>query len=576
MLAGPLFTRDALTIPRRPRFTILRAGYAGFFFVLLWTAWQAVIGFDREPTLGETARLHRIAFELFSYTQLALVLFGGAMIGAASIAIEKDRRTFILLLVTRLSDSEIVVGKFASAVLQVGTLLLASVPVYFLMSLFGGVSFAQMGQVLAAIAGGGLVSVGLGCLIAVWREKTFQAVALTILGIALSLLAVELLVVYAGNEVWRGASVEFWASCLSPIRAIAAAVSDDPTRPMPVSPGPVYALLGTIVSIFYLMLAVWGLRRWNPRGETIEKRETDGHDHATSHIKPSRSVWTNPVLWREIRTRAYGARPLVIKGAYLAVVVILLSRLLGNQPSPNDANLLFSLAQSMLPVMVISLILINAQALASVTSERDLKSIDLLLVTDVTAVEFIVGKLIGVAWNAKEMLLGPIVLLVTAGVMGWSPPAGLIFSGIVFLVLALFVSVLGLHAGLRHETSRAGIAHSLGTVFLLFVGVFICLYLIVISGRFEAQWASFVLFIILGSMGLWISLSANAPSSAITLTASIAPVATFYCILAIVVGDRFAPFAVSTAVYSFAIASLLVPMLAEFDVATGRTNAEGD
>jgi hypothetical protein len=205
-----------------------------------------------------------------------------------------------------------------------------------------------------------------------------------------------------------------------------------------------------------------------------------------------------------------------------------------------------------------------------------LKSIDLLLVTDVTAVEFIVGKLAGVAWNAKEMLLGPIVLLVTAGVMGWSPPAGLIFSGIVFLVLALFVSVLGLHAGLRHETSRAGIAHSLGTVFLLFVGVFICLYLIVISGRFEAQWASFVLFIILGSMGLWISLSANAPSSAITLTASIAPVATFYCILAIVVGDRFAPFAVSTAVYSFAIASLLVPMLAEFDVATGRTNAEGD
>jgi ABC-type Na+ efflux pump permease subunit len=580
LLAGPLFTRDALTTPRRPRFFILRAGYAAFFFVLLWTTWQAVIGFDREPTLGETARLHRIAFELFSYTQLALVLFGGAMMGASSIAIEKDRRTFILLLVTRLTDGEIVLGKFASAVLQVGGLFLTSVPIYFLLCLFGGVSYGQVGQVLAATAGAGLMSVGLGCLMAVWRDKTFQAVALTILGIALSLLLVEVIISLAGDRVWMGEPVLFWCTCLSPIRAIAAAVDVDPLRPLRMAPGPIYGMLSALAAAAYVMVAVWGLRRWNPRGETTEMREEpSGESEGNKNLRPrsaSRPVWVNPVLWREIRTRAYGARPLVIKAAYLVIVGILLARLFTLDPSAQDSSVLFLLSQSVVPVMVISLILINAQALASVTSERDLKSIDLLLVTDVTAVEFILGKLMGVAFNVKEMLAGPIVMLIVAAAMGWSPIPQTIFTGIVFVVLAVFVSVLGLHSGLRHETSRAGIAHSLGTVFLLFVGIFVCLYLIVISGRFEAQWASFVLFIVLGSIGLWISLSANAPSSAITLTASITPVATFYCILAIVVGDRFAPFAVSTAVYSFAIAALLVPMLAEFDVATGRTNAEGD
>jgi ABC-type transport system involved in multi-copper enzyme maturation permease subunit len=574
-----LFTRDALTSPRRPRFFVLRAGYAASFFVLLWTTWQAVIGFDRDPTLGETARLNRIAFELFSYTQLAVVLFGGALIGASSIAIEKDRRTFILLLVTRLSDAEIVLGKFASALLQIGSVFLASVPVYFLLSLFGGVSYSQVGQVLVTIAGAGVVSVGLGCLMAVWRDKTFQAVALTILGITLSLLAVEVLVTLFGAKTWRGESVESWLAAVSPIRSIAAAMLYDPSQIHAIVPGPLYAILGIVTAMIYLAMAIVGLRVWNPRGETIEPRESEASSTGASLARTrtaTRAVWSNPVLWREIQTRAYGARPVLIKLAYLVIVGILLARLFSIDPAARNQSPLFMLAQSMVPVMVISLILINAQALASVTSERDLKSIDLLLVTDVTAVEFIVGKLMGVAYNAKEMFAGPIVMLVLSMIMGWSPIPQTVFTVIVFLVLAVFVSVLGLHSGLRHETSRAGIVHSLGTVFLLFVGIFVCLYLIVISGRFEAQWASFVLFIILGSMGLWISLSANAPSSAITLTASLAPVATFYCILAIVVGDRFAPFAVATSVYSFAIASLLVPMLAEFDVATGRTNAEGD
>jgi hypothetical protein len=119
-------------------------------------------------------------------------------------------------------------------------------------------------------------------------------------------------------------------------------------------------------------------------------------------------------------------------------------------------------------------------------------------------------------------------------------------------------------------------------MFLLFVGILICLFLILVSGqgRFGAQWASFLLFIVLGSIGLWVSLSADAPSNAIGLTSAILPFATFYCVVAFLVADATGPlfsFLVSSAVYSFAVAALLVPLLTEFDVATGRTtHAEGD
>ena len=45
------------------------------------------------------------------------------------------------------------------------------------------------------------------------------------------------------------------------------------------------------------------------------------------------------------------------------------------------------------PLFVLSLMLINAQGVTSLTNERDAKALDLLLVTDVSAKEFVFGKL---------------------------------------------------------------------------------------------------------------------------------------------------------------------------------------
>ena len=37
------------------------------------------------------------------------------------------------------------------------------------------------------------------------------------------------------------------------------------------------------------------------------------------HSAPSRRVWDNPVVWREMRTWAYGRKILVVRLAYLAL-----------------------------------------------------------------------------------------------------------------------------------------------------------------------------------------------------------------------------------------------------------------
>src|SRR5262249_4791543 len=133
-------------------------------------------------------------------------------------------------------------------------------------------------------------------------------------------------------------------------------------------------------------------------------------DRAKAHAAPGtvREVRGNPVLWREIRTRAYGRRPLMVKLAYLFVVGLIcyaaLAPVLAGSRAP------FAAGYGLVPVTILSLLLPPAQSLPAITSERDGRTLALLLVTDLSPKEFIFGKIVGILWNTKEYLLPPLIL----------------------------------------------------------------------------------------------------------------------------------------------------------------------
>ncbi|MFO0946403.1 MAG: hypothetical protein U1D30_10710 [Planctomycetota bacterium] len=129
-MVGPILARELRTTPRRAQHFLIRCSYIGLFFVLMWTAWQSVIGFQRVTRLGDIAHFGNLLFQVFSFTQLVLVLFASMLYGASSISQEKDRRTFVLLLVTRLGDWEIVFSKFLSGMLHITSGLLALLPAF--------------------------------------------------------------------------------------------------------------------------------------------------------------------------------------------------------------------------------------------------------------------------------------------------------------------------------------------------------------------------------------------------------------------------------------------------------------
>ena len=574
MLAGPLFSRDALTAPRQVRHFLMRAGYVGAMLVLMYTAGQATFGWQQVTGTGETARFGNLLFQLFSIIQLSLVLFFAPLFAAGRIAQEKDRQTLILLLMTDLRDRELVVGKLLASVLPMAVLLAASLPVFTFVYMLGGVSVAQIGWSIGLCAAAAFAAGSWGSLVAFWREKTFQTLAISVIGMMLYLGVVEAGVALAGSSSTLGQAIGMF----DPFRGMLLVL--DPLAAQPdltieQVPALTYALALFSLAVVLNGVAVFKLRAWNPSKAAFEAPKVETTKVASRTA--TREIWANPILWREICTRAYGRRMALIKLAYL-ILFLFAAAYVNNAWATRDDLVLGMISPhgfAFVAVGFVTLLLVNAQAVTSLTTERDAKTLELLLVTDITAKEFIFGKLGGVLQNTKEVTLLPLAGLVYFAVRGAITWENFVYLSLGFALLVCFSATLGLHAGLSFDNSRSAIANSLGTMFFLFLGIFVCMLLIVEArSSFLLQLPSFLVFILGGSLGLWASLSHKNPSPALALSALMLPFFTFYSITGFLLNDTLGIWLVICMTYGFTILAMLIPAIGEFDVALGRTTLD--
>ena len=228
---------------------------------------------------------------------------------------------------------------------------------------------------------------------------------------------------------------------------------------------------------------------------------------------------------------------------------------------------------------MVSLVLINALAVNAVTGERDGLALDLLLVTDLSPREFVFGKLLGVLYVGKEMILLPLALLLFLAANGVMTYENMVYAMLGAVILYVFVSMLGIHAGLNYVAGRTATLASLGTVFFLCVGIAICMTIMVsFRGAFQLQLAPFLVMILGGGAALFASLGWRNPSSAIFLASFTLPLITFYSITQFLLQtDHLFVFFSMAVGYGFTIAALMIPALSEFDVSLERDRgAEGN
>ena len=586
MPAGPIFRREALTAPRSVRHFLLRSGYVLALFVLLYTAEKAVVGLRSELDPGEGARFGALAFQVLASVQLTLVLFFSLVFTAGNISQEKDRQTLLLLLMTDLRNRELVLGKLAASLLTVFVLVGCGAPVFLLVRLLGGVELGQVFWFLALCCATAVAAGSWGALVAFWREKTFQTLAVGVIGLVAFLAGLEAVIAAAGADSAVGRA----AGWLEPYRTLVRLVNPLAwtTGPGPATASalfPVLALLGLAGGL--TGVSVWKLRVWNPSKSVHDAARKAKQAADVEARREGRTVWENPVLWREVRTRAYGRRVFLIRAAFVALCVAAGVLLAGTGNPSAEANSFAGVNSYadggeagaglgggggllLAGLGLLGLILVNAQAVTALTTERDGRTLELLLATDLSAKEFTVGKLAGVLYNSKELIVAPLLLaafLAARGLLGWE---ALLYVALGYLTLAAFVAALGLHAAAAHGNSRRAIAHSLGTVFFLFVGLGVFLLLLVEArSSFFVQFQGFLLFIGFGSALLLTSLNWNRPSAALTLAGLTLPFLTFYAITSVLLGSPLAALLAVVAGYGFATAAMLVPAVSDFGIELG-------
>lgn len=556
-----------MTAPRQLNHFLMRGGYVAALLVLVYTAVHVTFGFQRLDT-GDIARFGKFVFNLLAIVQLSVVLATSLLSGAANVAQEKDRRTLILLLMTEMRDRDLVVGKIQAGLLTVVVMITASLPVFCLLQMFGGFTLLQILWLEALCLATAFAAACWGSLVAFWREKTFQTLAITVLGAVLFVGAVEVL-----GALFPGAAK--YVYLLDPYRALMSLLNPlaDPTvfTPRITAAGPVVALvvLGGVLST----VTTLRLRKWNPsksvHAHTLTKE--DARERA-SH----RPVWDLPIIWREMRTRAYGRKIFFIKLAYFVVAGVSAFSLYN---AGTDSGLVLDMIPArgfaFVGLALVALLLVNAQAVTSLTSERDGQTLELLLATEVTAREFVFGKLGGVLYNTWQVIIVPLLFVVSFLIQGELTLENSVYVVLGFLTLVAFSATLGLHSGLTYDSSRAAIANSMGTVFFLFIGIFVCLMLIVEArSSYAIQLPQFLLFIVGGGLGLWLSLTHRNPSTALTVAAFLLPFLTFHALTSFLLQGSLGVCIVIVTAYGFATVAMLVPAVSEFDVALGRSTLD--
>ena len=401
-------------------------------------------------------------------TQLALVLLAAPAATAGAICLDRSRGTLTHLLVTDLSDREIVLGKLTARLVPVLVMIAATLPVMELLTLLGGVDPDALLKAFVVTLGVAVLGCCLALVFSIRVRRTHEALLATYAVWGLWLLGTPML-----NQISRatGLSVRVLPLYVDPFWLAFAPYW------WPGSVGwlaYVSFLAGTLgISSVLTLYAVWTMRPVCTRNVVPKMRararlQTNGNGAATSVVsrwldRAGPSLDFNPVLWREWhRNRpSRWARTVV---AVFFVLALTFSVLAIGAGAPGPMAPWVNALQ-----VSIGLLFLSVTAATSLAEERARGSLDVLMTTPMETAQIVIGK-----WLGNCRLVPPLAILPPLVVIGIAKPGiGWPMAVVTFVfILSAGATVASLGLAMATWCPRLGRA----------VGLTVSLYLLVAVG----------------------------------------------------------------------------------------------
>jgi len=434
--ANPIAVRLVQNASRRSKHNYARSGYlAVLIVVLLW----AMLGSTPtgDVSYRELAAAGASSFAGIAYLQVALICILSPVFMAGAISHEANPKTWDILLTTPMSKLEIVLGNLLGRLFFVLALLFASLPLFALTQFFGGVPGRSIFAAYIVSAGAAIlvgtiaIALSVSRLVGQRAVFTFYVSVITYLAITLALDAWLRSRGMGAGPSGSGVTIISAANPFLALRALLSPASYPAAIPgtyagikaiMLESPARAWVygsllLSGFLVLASTLTVRTGGLKNLTQTSSGVPlHRKLLGKGAAVDH-RPPRTVWSNPIAWREAAARNAThwrilARWSFVIGGFalgLALTVLYHTQVI------KTMDFQFILRSVVFTeVFVIALIAINMAATA-VAGEREDGTLDLILTTPITPRMYMTGKLRGLVAYLLPLIAVPVFTIGIAG-----------------------------------------------------------------------------------------------------------------------------------------------------------------
>ncbi|HKI19252.1 MAG TPA: ABC transporter permease, partial [Isosphaeraceae bacterium] len=474
---GPVFACEWITSSRRWQGYVLRSSFVLLLLVALLVIWKTTSPRGGENDLRFMARLGEIFFLGVIGTQLTLVLLAAPAATAGAICLDRARGTLTHILVTDLSDAEIVLGKLAARLVPVLGLVACTLPMMELLTLLGGVDPDALLGAFVVTLGVALMGCSLALVFSLWVGKTHEALLGTYAVWGLWLLGRPML-------TQLGLALG-WSLPLPPRTADPFLLAFAPYWwPGSVSWSDYLLFLGVTSTISALLTALGILRLRSVctrepvrRARSRSSRRPVGEigRHLQSLLRwMSPSLERNPVLWREWHRSRPSRWARMVTAVYITLAsVFSVATILS--PSRPMAAWVNGLQVS------VGLLILSVTAATSLAEERVRGSLDVLMTTPLSTGQIVLGKWLGTYRRVPLLAILP-GLVIWGGVPDANPAT--VAAVVLMMVYVLCAGAAITSLGLAMATWFSRLGRAMGMTVSLFVLVTVgwCFLMLVLFG----------------------------------------------------------------------------------------------
>lgn len=182
MKLNPIFESSARRRMRTGKTALILTAYMAA--LLVFSLSRLSVFFGQGVTVGRM-RLGTEAYIWQTALQLALIVVVAPALGAVSIAGERERQTFDLLLVTGVGTRKIVLGKLMESFAFIALLILAGAPVMMLAHVTAGIPVLRVLETLIYLMAIALEALAVGMVCSALCRRTLSTMVMTYLAIGL-------------------------------------------------------------------------------------------------------------------------------------------------------------------------------------------------------------------------------------------------------------------------------------------------------------------------------------------------------------------------------------------------------